>query len=258
MFRLILSLTLTLSATAFVCGQGKTILGVFAHPDDENMIGSVLARYSRLGNKVFVIIGTDGQYGTRVTKIPEGAELARVRRAESECAARKLNIEKPIFFSIDRLDTKFGVRPYLTSRKSFIEKLKGQIQALDPDVLITFGPDGEYGHSEHIVVGAAVTELLLREGWAEKYPVYFPVDTKETAADDPDLGYVSEKYINVSVTFTDQDDERHNEAVRCYVSQFTEEEMKETIEQARADTKNTRHFRRWAISGGRPRKELLP
>jgi hypothetical protein len=48
----------------------KTILGIFAHPDDENMVGSVLAKYARQGSKVYVIIATDGKYGTRVTKIP--------------------------------------------------------------------------------------------------------------------------------------------------------------------------------------------
>ncbi len=45
-----------------------------------------------------------------------------------------------------------------------IDELKTYIQKLKPDILITFGPDGEYGHSEHIVTWAIVTELLLREG----------------------------------------------------------------------------------------------
>ncbi len=49
-------LTLVLSAQL---QKSKTIVGVFAHPDDENMIGDVLAKYARLGNKVYVIIATD-------------------------------------------------------------------------------------------------------------------------------------------------------------------------------------------------------
>ncbi|MBK8415121.1 MAG: hypothetical protein IPL22_11940 [Bacteroidetes bacterium] len=52
-------------------------------------------------------------------------------------------------------------------------KLKKHIELLQPDVLITFGPDGEYGHSEHIVTSAVVQEVLLREGWVEKYPLFF-------------------------------------------------------------------------------------
>jgi LmbE family N-acetylglucosaminyl deacetylase len=58
----------------------KTIVGVFAHPDDENMIGSVLAKYAKAGSKVYVIIATDGKYGTRVTKIPEDDSLGAIRQ----------------------------------------------------------------------------------------------------------------------------------------------------------------------------------
>lgn len=258
MLRLLISAILLLALVSASSGQGKTVLGIFAHPDDENMVGAVLAKYARLGHKVFVIIATDGRDGTRVTKIPAGDELGRVRRAESECAAAKLGIQKPIFLSLERLDTRIGVRAYLNVHKTLLAKLREQILILDPDVLITFGPDGEYGHSEHIVVGAAVEELLLREGWVEKYPLYFSMETKTTAADDADLGYVSAKYINASVSFTEQDDERHNDATRCYESQFTRQEMDEAIEASRSDKKNTRYFRRYGISTSRVRKELLP
>lgn len=64
----------------------RTITGIFAHPDDENMIGAVLARLAREGNRVFVIIATDGKYGTRVTNIPEGDSLGAIRQQESICA----------------------------------------------------------------------------------------------------------------------------------------------------------------------------
>lgn len=257
MLRLIVLSALIFSLFGLALGQKKTILGIFAHPDDENMVGAVLAKYARLGHKVHVIIATDGRDGTKVTKIPAGDELARVRRAETECACSKLGIEKPIYFSIERLDTKIGVRAYLNGRKRFIEKLKEQIIMIKPDVLISFGPDGEYGHSEHIVVGASVEELLLREGWVEKYPLYFAMDTKATAADDPDLGYVAEKYMNAAVTFSEQDGEKYNEAVKCYVSQFTPEEMQESIDHAK-NAKKVRYFRRFAASSQRVRKELLP
>ena len=168
----------------------KTILGIFSHPDDENMIGHVLAKYSRLGHKVFIIIATDGKNGTRVTTIPAGDSLGILRQQESMCACEKLKINPPIFLHIERLDAKVGLRSYLDGRKKLMKELKMYIQQLQPDVLLTFGPDGEYGHSEHIVTGAVVTELLLREGWVDKYPLYFPVDIKEDVVEDDELGYV--------------------------------------------------------------------
>ena len=70
-FLALITICLTLSFSA--SGQTKrTILGIFAHPDDENVIGSVLAKYSRQGHNVYIIITTDGKDGTRVTKIPAG------------------------------------------------------------------------------------------------------------------------------------------------------------------------------------------
>ena len=171
MLRLMIGIVLLIFMTTAAAAGQRKIVGIFAHPDDENMVGSVLAKYARLGHKVYVIIATDGKFGTRVTKIPEGDELGGVRRKETQCACEKLGIETPIFLGLERLDTKIGVRAYLNAHRSLIDSLKQKIDDIKPDVLISFGPDGEYGHSEHIVVGAAVEELLLREGWARKYPL---------------------------------------------------------------------------------------
>ena len=243
---LITCLTLVLT----VSGQPikKTFLGIFPHPDDENMIGSVLAKYSRLGHNVYIIIATDGKDGTRVTKITSGDSLGAIRQQETICACEKLKINPPIYLHIDRLDTKFGVRPYLNGRKKAMEEIKKYIQKINPDVLLTFGPDGEYGHSEHIVTGAMVTEILLREGWVDKYPLYFPVDLKEDVIDDDELSYIDKKYINLKVTYSDEDKQKMIDAGKCYVTQFTPEEIKELIEQVTKDKANTKYFRRFIVS----------
>lgn len=227
-----------------------TILGIFSHPDDENMIGHVLAKYARLGHKVFIIIATDGKNGTRVTTIPAGDSLGILRQQESISACEKLKINPPIFLNIERLDTKFGVRSYLNGRKKLMEKLKMYLQQLQPDVLLTFGPDGEYGHSEHIVTGAVVAELLLREGWVDKYPLYFPVDIKEDVVEDNDLGYVDREYLNLRVHYSDEDEKKMFEAAKCYVTQFTPEEVRELIESESSNRANIKFFRRFSVSKG--------
>jgi len=231
----------------------KTIVGVFAHPDDENMVGSVLAKYAKEGYKVYVIIATDGKYGTRVTKIPEGDSLGAIRQQESICACKKLAIEPPIFLSLDRMDTKNGVRSYLNNHKKLLVELKKYIDSLKPDLLITFGPDGEYGHSEHIVVGASVTELLLREGWVEKYPLYFLAWKKEQVTDDEDLSYVTDKYIDVEITYSDEDEQKYFEAFACFISQFTSEEIKESIDKQKIDKTNKVPFRKFYLP---PKKKI--
>lgn len=249
-FQLLSISFLLTSSLLFGQGKVKTILGIFPHPDDENMIGHVLAKYARLGHKVYVIIATDGKDGTRVTNIPAGDSLGKLRQLESICACEKLGINPPIYLHIDRLDTKFGVRPYLNGRKKLLVELKKNIEQLQPDILVTFGPEGEYGHSEHIVTGATVIDLLLREGWVDKYPLFFPVDKKGDTDDYDENGFVEQQYINVTITFSDEDESKSFEAAKCYVTQFTKEEIIELIETETANKSNVKYFRRFSIAKG--------
>lgn len=229
----------------------KTYMLVVAHPDDENVIGGVLARLAREGHDVRVVIATDGKYSPLATDIPAGDGLGAARRKESECAARALGIAPPVFLGIDRLDTKNGVRQYLQARPVFLEALAGQLKAIDPDVIITFGPDGEYGHPEHIVVAAGITELLLRDGLVERYPLYTLGWLREQVLDDPSLSFVDPRYMGTVAHYTDDDERKQVAAGRCYVTQFTPEEM-DAMAQAVTKAENVVRFRRFTAEALRP------
>jgi len=227
----------------------RTILFIGAHPDDETAISEVLNKYARLGNKIFVIIATDGKDGTRVTKIPAGDSLGNIRKAESACGCKTLGLEPPIFLGIARLDTKIGVGNYFKAHQQLLDSLKIKIPFINPDIIITAGPDGDTHHSEHIVVGAAVTELLLAEGWIEKYPLYH-FAWKKGAESVDDLAYMDEQYFNVKVTYTSTDESKAIEALHCYVTQYTSEEFKEEAGRKLKDTANTIYFRRFVVKKG--------
>ncbi|MBS1744447.1 MAG: PIG-L family deacetylase [Bacteroidetes bacterium] len=230
--------------------QGKrTILFVGAHPDDETAISEVLHKYARLGNKVVVIIATNGKDGTRVTKIPAGDSLGMLRKAESTCGCRTLGIEPPIFLEIERLDTKIGTGKYFREHQRFMDSLRIRIPLIDPDVIITAGPDGDTHHSEHIVVGATVTELLLAEGWVEKYPLYHFAWEKGMTSVDPG-GYVDKQYYNVKINFSAEDEKAAIAAMNCYVTQYTTEELKEEADNKLKDTSNVIYFRRFVVEKG--------
>jgi len=229
--------------------SNKTLLAVFPHPDDEMVIAELLIKYARLGYKVQLIIATDGKYGTRVTKIPEGDSLGNLRKEESRCACKIMGIAPPIFLGIERLDTKIGVRNYFNEHKKLLDTLKVLIQAIRPDIIITFGPDGDTHHSEHIVTGATVTALLLQEGWVGKYPLYYLAWTKEMG-EMADLGYVHEKYFNIKIEYSNDDELKGLEAMKCYETQFTSEEMKEDFEKKTKDASNYIHFRRFVTQKG--------
>jgi LmbE family N-acetylglucosaminyl deacetylase len=227
----------------------KTILFIGAHPDDETAISEVLNKYARLGNKIFVIIATDGKEGTRVTKIPAGDSLGKLRRAESICGCKTLGLESPIFLGVERLDTKIGVGNYFKAHQRLLDSLKIKIPLIKPDIIITEGPDGDTHHAEHIVVGAAVTELLLAEGWVEKYPLYY-FAWKKGAESVDDLGYMDDQYFNVKVNYTTEDESKAIEALHCYVTQYTPEEFKEEADRKLTDTANTIYFRRFVVKKG--------
>jgi len=248
-----LFLLLLLHASSFCDAQRiqnkRTILFVGAHPDDETAISEVLHKYARLGNKVFVIIATDGKEGTRVTKIPAGDSLGTLRKAESVCGCKLLGVEPPIFLGIERLDTKIGTGKYFKEHQRFMDSLRVKILLINPDVIITAGPDGDTHHSEHIVAGATVTELLLAEGWVEKYPLYHFAWKKGAVSMDPG-GYMDEQYVNVKVSYTMEDEEKAIEALNCYVTQYTSEELKKEATNKLKDMANTIYFRKFVVKKG--------
>lgn len=227
----------------------KTILFLGAHPDDETAIGEVLIKYAEQGHKVIVMIATDGKDGTRITKIPAGDSLGNLRKLETICACRKMGIEPPIFLSIERLDTKIGVRNYFNSHRQLMDSLKRKITEIKPDIILTFGPEGDTHHSEHIVAGSAVTELLLAEGWVEKYPLYYFAWTKEQG-ESGELGYVDKQYFNVRIDYSNEDELKALEAFKCYITQYTAEEMIEDHDKMIKDSNNFVHFRRFVVKNG--------
>ncbi len=246
--RILLSAFLILVCPLHLHAQAKEkLLVIVAHPDDESAMAEVLVKYSKLNNTVQVIIATDGRDGTRVTNIPAGDSLGNIRKEESRCACRKMNIEPPIFLGIPRLDTRHGVATYFANHKRLLELLKQQIVAFDPDYIITFGPDGDTHHAEHIVIGAAVTELLLMEGWVERYPLYFFAWNHDQGKRF-DLGYVNEKYLSVSIAYSQEDEDAALEIMPCYQTQFTPDEIRQDRESKLNDKTNILNFRRFAVA----------
>lgn len=230
----------------------KKILVVVAHPDDETGFGAALAKQSRLGNKISLVVAVDARnHNQFISAAPDS--VAKAKRRDVECSCRQLGVE-PLFYEFISLDRKHGardgVRDAVETGVRFREKLKQTILEIQPDLIITFGPDGEYGHPEHIIVGSLVTELLLREGWVSTYPLYYFGWTKSQEADgDGWVRYAEDGYFNVVVNFSGEDEARAMESIRCYTSGFSPEEMTEMIEIERT-RKNELYFRRFQVAEG--------
>ncbi|QQS36025.1 MAG: PIG-L family deacetylase [Ignavibacteriales bacterium] len=234
-----------------VASNEKIIMVVLAHPDDETAMGPVLAKYAA-DNKVYLVLAADGRYGTREhAGIPAGDSLAQIRKVETICSCNALGIEPPIFLGFhDGLGSRTGLGEYFRQTAKLKEKLKLLMEEINPDVIITFGPDGDTGHPDHRAISDITTEIILREGWYEKYPLHFvgfPNDETDTSFTSAELNSVDEKYLNVRIKYNEAHREKHFESIRCHKSQWTEDEMNEWLEMEKSNTSYTAYFRKFVV-----------
>ncbi len=143
-----------------------TLLGVFAHPDDESFgSGGTLARYASEGKAVHVLIATDGIAGSveDSTQLTDHETLAQIRSTELANATIALGLTS--IWSLPYRDS--GMRN--TAANQHPETLLQQpvakvtqdmvdyIERLQPDVVVTHDPFGGYGHPDHVRCCEAVT-----------------------------------------------------------------------------------------------------
>src|SRR5207342_350815 len=129
------------------------VLGIFAHPDDETLCaGGTLAKYASTGADVRVVSLTKGGAGQiRDAGAATRATLAAAREREFHVAGTHLGLTETRC-----LDYPDGELSDIDARV-LVELVSQLLGELDPDVVITFGPDGFSGHPDHVAVGEAVT-----------------------------------------------------------------------------------------------------
>lgn len=233
--------------------EPKTILAVLAHPDDESAMGQILARYAQEGNKVYLITATDGRYGVEEhAGIPPGDSLSKIRMEETVCACEALGIEKPIFLGAhDGFGLLNGLGEYFKQTAEIKQKLTETFIELKPDIILTFGPDGDTGNVDHKGISDLVTEvILMNEGFYEKYPLYYLAWPKEKEVWLHDgfhtgLNYVDKRYRNIQINYTEEDREKLFKSLECYKTQLTNEGVEKWIEAELKDTTFTTYFRQF-------------
>lgn len=125
------------------------LLAIFPHPDDETLgLGSTLARYAAEGVETYLICATRGERGWFDSEGPDPGfeEVARIREAELRCAAENLGIHEVSF--LDYIDGDVDQ----ADPQEITGKLVSHIRRIQPHVVVTFAPDGAYGHPDHIAL----------------------------------------------------------------------------------------------------------
>lgn len=210
--------------------QGKTILAIFAHPDDESTVAPILARYSREGAKVYLVIVTDGRYGTNdFHDHIAGETLVETRKEEMKCAANKLGVELIHLNYHDQLRAEEGYDGHVPHARKMILELKGIVEKTQPDVLITWGPDGGSTHMDHRLVGASVTQVFLSKKWEKPISLYYYGTPSENISDTDSktLRGQDVKYLRTKISYSEEDINKAFDSYKCHYSQIDPKLTKE-------------------------------
>ena len=129
--------------------QEFKLLAVLAHPDDESLgFGGTLAKYAAEGVEAHLVTATRGERGRFGSqgKTAEPPEVGRVRETELRAAAATLGIHDVTNLgypdgAVDQVDAATAVRI-----------IAWHIRRIRPHVVVTFGPEGGYGHPDHIAI----------------------------------------------------------------------------------------------------------
>lgn len=226
----------------------KTLLVIFAHPDDESTIAPILSKYVREGIKVHLVIATDGRLGTNdFSGLAAGDGLAAIRRGEMQCAADALGVELHHLEYHDQLKAGEGYDGHMPHAQALIKEVHQLVSDLQPDVLLTFGPDGGSNHLDHRLIGATTTAVFLSKKWEQPTALYYvgtPASLIEMDAAKLLRG-VADHYLTTQVTYTDEDFEKAITSMLCHASQFQSEGLRARMEQRRKERNSTIYFRKF-------------
>jgi LmbE family N-acetylglucosaminyl deacetylase len=221
-FAVALATVIPLSAPAQV---RRPVIAVFAHPDDERVIGPLLSWLAREGRETHLVIATDGSKGVRdFAHIPAGAVLAAARVKEASCAAKRLGVRQLHLLGLpDGGLASFDVLGKLRSGLAAI------IDSLKPAAIITFGPEGGTGHPDHRLVGDVTTQIVQSDARYANVDLLYaslPTERLRTAPRaEPTVNGMAEALLSVHVPFEERDLVAGREAFACHRSQYAPAEM---------------------------------
>jgi LmbE family N-acetylglucosaminyl deacetylase len=133
------------------------LAAVFAHPDDETLgVGGTLARCAAEGIETHVVTATRGQAGRyRDNSAHPGKEaLGRIREEELRAACGVLGVR-----GVHVLDYHDGALDRADAREA-VAAIADRLREIRPHVVVTFGPEGAYGHPDHIAISQLATAAV--------------------------------------------------------------------------------------------------
>jgi LmbE family N-acetylglucosaminyl deacetylase len=137
---------------------GERVLGIFAHPDDEQTVNGLFWRAKdRDGAYTAMFTATRGEAGTQAPTVARQEDLGDVRRAEALMNSFNLGVDRHVVW-----DYPDGGVPDI-DEDEIVERLMTEMREVKPDVVVAFWPEsGATGHKDHMQMGK-LTERAIAE-----------------------------------------------------------------------------------------------
>ena len=153
--------------------KNKHLLAILAHPDDEAFGASgSFALLTDAGAKVTLVCATRGEVGEISDPALATAEnLGDVRERELAAAMSHVGVSDVRFLDyrdsgMEGTDDNRNPRAFVNAGPLVVAgRLREIIDEIEPDAVSTFGPDGVYGHPDHLMISRATTAAVLTSKW---------------------------------------------------------------------------------------------
>lgn len=157
------------------------LLFVHAHPDDESLTtGATIAHYASLGADVRVVTCTLGEEGEVIGEkyallaVDHADQLGGYRIAELTAALSILGVGEPIFLGGPgrwRDSGMAGTDPrrqtrFVDAGQAAVTEMVEIITTFRPHVVVTYDPEGGYGHPDHVHAHRVTTAAVAESAWA--------------------------------------------------------------------------------------------
>jgi LmbE family N-acetylglucosaminyl deacetylase len=129
-----------------------TVVAFHAHPDDEVILtGGTLARAAATGHRVVVVTATDGRVhneddDVRIDELRSSANILGAHRVE--CLGYADSGYGPVFYPDPPGRVRFG----RADPDEAAQRLADVLRAEGADLLLSYQPNGGYGHRDHVQV----------------------------------------------------------------------------------------------------------
>ncbi len=192
------------------------VVAVLAHPDDELPMSAALAALARQGSFVRIVHATPGDAGPGFSGLPKGEALGTMRRAEAECAGKALGVAEVVNLGFGDGKLADHVRDGALAKALF-----DHVAAAD--LVLTWGPDGGYGHTDHRLVSAIATQIAQSAPEGDRPRVlYVGLPAGSTASLPPlaDWAVTDPALLTTGIAYTREDVAAASKAAQCHVTQF--------------------------------------